>query len=109
MSLPFNHLSQYVPLILSTLDFHTVFLDSSDSQSDGTNSGCEEKSTSGAPSKSSSNNTIKITNNGHAMKIIVEGGNYGSGKSLDADVVLNGSNNPNPTVSGQTTTLQVPM
>jgi len=40
------------------------------------------------------------------MKIIVEGGNYGSGKSLDADVVLNGSNNPNPAVSGQTTTLQ---
>jgi hypothetical protein len=87
-----------------------VFLDSSDSQSDGTNSGCEEKSTSGAPSKSSSNNTIKITNNGHAMKIIVEGGNYGSGKSLDADVVLSGgSNNSNPAVSGQTTTLQVPM
>ena len=84
--------------------FHTVFLDSSDSQSDGTNSGCEEKSNSCTPSKSSSNNTIKITNNGHAMKIIVEGGNYGSGKSLDADVVLNGSN---PVVSGQGANLQV--
>ena len=67
------------------------FSDSSDSQSDGTNSGCEEKSNS-TPSKSSSNNTIKITNNGHAMKIIVEGGSYDrSGKSLDADVVLNGN------------------
>ncbi len=32
------------------------------------------------------------------MKIIVEGGNYGSGKSLDADVVLSGSqkNNSSP-------------
>ena len=59
------------------------FSDSSDSQSDGTNSGCEEKSP-----KSTNNNTIKITNNG--LKIIVEGaGSYNnSGKSLDADVVL---------------------
>ena len=94
-------------------EFHTVFLlllDSSDSQSDGTNSGCEEKPPSNTctPSKSSSsNNTIKITNNGHAMKIIVEGGNYTSGKSLDADVVLNASNACSaPGIGGQTTTLQ---
>ena len=60
-----------------------LFTDSSDSQSDGTNSGSEEKS--------SNNQSIKITNNGHAMKIIVEGGNFnnGAGKSVDADVLLN--------------------
>ena len=61
--------------------------DSSDSQSDGTNSGSEEK----PPANQSS---IKITNNGHAMKIIVEGGNFNNGagsgsKSVDADVLLN--------------------
>lgn len=66
--------------------FFHLFADSSDSQSDGTNSGSEEK-----PVEKSS---IKITNNGHAMKIMVEGGNFNNGtssgsKSVDADVLLN--------------------
>ena len=79
----------------------SIVPDSSDSQSDGTNSGCEEKSssTTTTPSKpsSSSNNTIKITNNGHAMKIIVEGGNFhNNGKSLDADIVLNSTTSDKP-------------
>ena len=67
--------------------FFMTFSDSSDSQSDGTNSGSEEK-------PSANQSSIKITNNGHAMKIIVEGGNFNNGsgsgsKSVDADVLLN--------------------
>ena len=82
----------------------SLILDSSDSQSDGTNSGSEEKSSTSsgtAPSSKSSNNTIKITNIGHSMKIHVDGGtNFGtskrmpgdSGKDVDVDLILK----PNP-------------
>jgi len=69
---------------------------SSDSQSDGTNSGGEEKSTNTSkslPSSKSLNNTIKITNSGHSMKIHVDGGNFttNNGKRMvevDVDQIL---------------------
>lgn len=75
----------------------SLFLpDSSDSQSDGTNSGGEEKSTNTSkslPSSKSLNNTIKITNSGHSMKIHVDGGNFttNNGKRMvevDVDQIL---------------------